>query len=288
MNQDVPTRERIAGIRRARESAARTLLAAVKSLRSGYSEKQLFDSWSRLVSAESSVLPFGWYQPPPKGFSVLVGTPPTYERLEFESLRFEQYWPKSAHVFSKESILYPYFSAIDSTTLMVGDHVGTYYAGTDTRLQDWIRSCYSCTRRVAESVEPGMKFSDLFAEAHNELRSLGASNNNFSLSGGLAADIGHTIPYFASAKESSVTFGSPTGGPEQLAKTISAEREFVSPDNHSVIRAPCAFTVEPQMIATGYPMVGFHVIAAVSDTGVQLIEAYDGLFEFFGMDKWIK
>lgn len=274
------------GIVRARKSAAESLCRAICSLGSEFSESALADRWIYELSRSNELYHFGWYQPPPDGVSVLVGTPPDFSRLMFQSLRAIENWPRTDISYAEGSIIYPYFSVIDRATRMIGDFVGTFYRGTDQSIRDWIRAGYKCTKSIAEHAATGMTYSELFSFAGNALKTIGAKNNNFSVAAGGAADIGHTVPFFglpSECRESGVFLDDPAS----LSQSISRARQFVSFGNKTVMRAPCAFTVEMQIVANGMPMVGFHMIVVMTDEGKSIVEEYTQVFSLFGMTDWI-
>ena len=185
-----------AAIVRARQAAAGSLVETLRQLPSGYSEKMLAEQWLAEIARLKTVLPFGWYQPPPAGMSVLIANPPSYERLAYKSLREEVNWPSATVHNTEHSILYPYYSAIDRETGLIGDFVATFYGGSDKLVRDWMREVYLATLKIIGCARPGLKFSELFHFAEEITKSLGASNNTYSLSGGLSSDIGHTVPWF--------------------------------------------------------------------------------------------
>jgi hypothetical protein len=274
------------GIVRARHSAAKTLLEALQCSGGGFSEASLANLWMSFIERTPDILPFGWYQPPPRGVSVMVGNAPDFKRLSFKSLRSEENWPDERHQYTRESVLYPYFSAVDRATSMIGDHVGTYYSGSNERIRSWIKLCFKCTREIAEGTQTGMTFADLFALGNVKLRTLGARNGNYNTSSGLASDIGHTIPYFSELATGIIDPHALNSDQAALSTGIASAREFISAANQRVIQAPCAFTIEPQIISEDFPKVGFHLIVVFSSRGKLIVEAYDDLFRHFGMSDW--
>ena len=132
-------RSHFEGIVRARSAAARTLTAAILKSQQTYTEHDLAEGWLQFIRNDNNIFPFGWYQPPPHGISVLIGTPPHYERLNYKSLRDSDKFPSSQHILTPNSIVYPYFSPIDRETMMIGDHVGSYYSGHNLTTREWIR-----------------------------------------------------------------------------------------------------------------------------------------------------
>jgi hypothetical protein len=280
-------RAQFEGILKARSTAARALVTALSNIQGKFSETDLAENWLTLLKQDNAILPFGWYQPPPHGMSVLIGAPPRFERLNYQSLREPGNFPQAGYRFSPDTILYPYFSAIDRETLMIGDHVGTYYAGCDKSIRDWIHQGYYTTKSIADTIKAGMLFSDLHALAGEALSAIGAKNNTYSMSGGLASDIGHTIPFFGFNPTADDIDLDREDGPALLGKRLADNREFLSADNHCVISPPCAFTIEPQIIADGLPMVSFHMIVVFIDERKFIIEKFHDIFELMGMSDWI-
>lgn len=280
-------RSHFKGIVRARSAAVRTLADAISSLHKTYTEHDLAERWLQFIRNDNTVFPFGWYQPPPNGISVLIGTPPHYERLKYRSLRDPENFPSLQNVYTPDSIIYPYFSAIDKMTMMIGDHVGTYYSGSDTTIREWIRQAYYTTKGIVSHVRPGMQFSELYDRAASIIKTIGAQNNTFSISGGLAADIGHTIPFFGEKLPNQITNTSKNPDNIEIAKTLSSERKFVSKSNTDIIKNFCAFTIEPQLINSSMPMASFHFIVTIIDGEVKIVEEFRNIFDLFGMNTWI-
>lgn len=275
------------GIRSARTTSANTLLNSLKSLGSEFSEQALSERWLKHIYLDGNVHPFGWYQPPPNGVSVLVGNPGNFERLNYRSLRDKSNYPSSAHVYNKDSIIYPYFSAIHRNTFMIGDHVATYYGGEDGRIRNWLSNVYMATKYIANKAEVGMRYSDLYVLCNEYLQEQKVINNTFSQSGGRSSDIGHTIPFFNRVDDELINeFNSLT--PQFLTDRIAKDRIFISSSNERLIEQNCAFTIEPQMIADGLPMASFHLIVVFVNGERTVIEEFQSLFDFFGMTEWIK
>lgn len=275
--------DQLRGIRQARRAVARSLVAALSTLDEGWSEMQLSQAWMLQLRTEETILPFGWYQPPPFGMSVLIGNPESYERLTYQSLRHRENFPAN-YFFGADSVVYPYFSAVDKTTLMIGDQVGTYYKGSDPSIKCWLKESYKATKEICMSVKEGMLYREFFFIVNDIVSKLGAKNNTFSISGGLASDIGHIVPFFA---DDPIKFNWHEKSQEDVCRYISDARIFIGPNNRDRISKNCAFTIEPQMIVDGMPMASFHMIIAIVDGDIFIIEEFQEIFEYFGMDLWI-
>ena len=278
--------DQLEGIVRARTAAASTLMAAIRQLGHSYTERSLATAWLNGLCKDHAILPFGWYQPPPAGMSVLIGSPPDYGRLNYRSLRDPDTFPSDRFQMSPESILYPYFSAVDRATLMIGDHVGTYYGGRDRNIRDAMKEVYAYVTSIADYAKSGMSFSEVYDFASSRLDSLGAKNNIYNTSGGSSFDVGHTIPYFGRPLPAELLKSDKLPQAE-IAGMLAKGREFVSKENLGVIEPPCAFTIEPQVIIDGLPMISFHVILVFIGAEKHLIQKFEELFESFGMSEWI-
>ncbi len=276
--------DQINGIIEARSICAKTLLSVLTELEKPFSEMEVANAWSKKLGMCEQVLPFGWYQPPPNGMSVMLAESKNFDRLSFQSLRDESNWPSSKFCYSDDSILYPYYSAIHRQTSMIGDYVATFYAGRDMRIREWYREVYYLTQRVIDKITFGISFLDIFEIAQQELSQLGAANNTFSLSGGLAADIGHTVPFFGSAD---VPCYEDSTDSSTLSNLIANGREFISKESTYVIDKPTAFTIEPQCLVPEYPMASFHTIVIVLEDRKLVVEKFRSIFDYFGMSDWL-
>lgn len=277
--------DQISGIIRARSAAAAALRIALDNCGGTFSEQKLADEWTSILVEDKDLLPFGWYQPPPHGVSVLIGQADKYDRLRYKSLRSKDNWPSSNSVSSNESVLYPYYSAVDRSTLMIGDHVGTYYNGTNQIIKEWMGLAYATTRSIVDGARVGMKYSELFNFGSEVLAKMGASNNNFSMAGGFASDIGHTVPFFGRVPP--ISLSAEKDHEIEISDLLATSRSFLGPYNDRKISENSAFTVEPQIIGEGVPMASFHMIVAFVGGQKVVVECFRDVFNQFGMTDWI-
>jgi hypothetical protein len=278
---------KIEAVVRARRATANTLLSALQMFSNEeFSEKQLARNWMEKIRENSIIRNCGWYLPPPHGMSVLIGNPPDYHRLRYNSLREVENWPSSQIRYSNSSILYPYFSAVDKDTLLIGDFVGTFYRGQDPAIRNWISTAYKLTLEIASFIQPGQRASDIYNFAQNKFNSLGISNNTYSQSRGLASDIGHSIPGFCqdSSNRDRVSVDLTD---KEVASQLANARWFISKENNSVLGSDFGLTIEPQLVAPELPMASFHVIVMVVDEKKTVVTEFDSLFKYFGMSDLI-
>src|SRR5690349_14012743 len=78
----------------ARRCAAKSLASALRTAAGHFTELSLHRAWIEQINLTKEFAPVGWYLPPPSGYSLLIGTPPDYDRLNFVSLRSEPRWPR--------------------------------------------------------------------------------------------------------------------------------------------------------------------------------------------------
>ncbi|GBE29036.1 hypothetical protein BMS3Bbin04_00043 [bacterium BMS3Bbin04] len=277
--------KKVEAVVRARRAAANTLLSAHQMFSSeSFSEKQLADAWMEKIKENSIIRSCGWYSPPPHGMSVLIGNPPQYSRLRYNSLREAENWPSSQIHYSNTSILYPYYSAVDRETLLIGDFVGTFYRGQDPAIRDWIKTAYKLTLKIAEYVQPGRRVSDIYNFAQDRFRSLDASNNTYSQSGVSASDIGHSIPGIGQ-DSGNWDWVSADLTDKEVASRLADARWFISKENNRVLGSDFGLTIEPQLIVPEFPMASFHVIVLVASGKKKIVTEFDSLFEYFGMSE---
>jgi hypothetical protein len=272
--------KKVEAVIRARRSTAQTLLKSLHTLpKEGFTEKQLAAKWIENINENSIIRNCGWYLPPPSGMSILIGNPPDYERLRYNSLRETKNWPSSQVHYTNKSILYPYFSSVEKDTLLIGDFVATFYSGKDPAICNWISSAFNLTLKIASFIQSGQRVSDIYNFAQEIFKSIGASNNTYNQSGGLASDIGHSIPGFCENWDKV----NPELSNEDIASLISKSRWFISKDNSRLLGSDFGLTIEPQLVVPGLPMVSFHVLVLVANKKKTVVTEFGPLFEYFGM-----
>jgi hypothetical protein len=282
------TDPRIAAIQHARSLAATTLACAIRDYRSQLTEKSLCTEWAQRLAAEDSLLPEGWYQPPPNGVSVLIGTPPDFTRMAYVSLRHEVTWPRQDITLTDDSIMYAYCSPVDRNTKMIGDLGITLYRGSDARIRNHLATCFDITAQVAAYAEVGMQLLELYEFAADLIDKAALVNETFSTtdqSGGI--DIGHTLPWSYNEPTPEDRAALIGGDPKTVAKTISRARLFLNAEESQRILPTMGFTVEPRMAGPEYPLASFHVLVTFSD-GVKRIHAdFTELLDLFDMTSYL-
>src|SRR3989344_4867584 len=133
----------ISSLKKTRKTASDILVAAL-SHSDGKTEKEIRDTILETVAAHDELFPMGWYDPPPGGVAVLSSSSP-YRRLQFDTLREENYWPGSDGVIGGENVSLVYISPVDRKTGMFGDIGLTLFTRNGPAISADIRSCRNRT-----------------------------------------------------------------------------------------------------------------------------------------------
>lgn len=266
---------RIQAIGRTRSIAAEALKSALTGIYPRLSESTICERWQTALTSHSTLLPQGWYLPPPGGVSVLIGRPPYYTRINYVSLRDRSSWPNHESRFQSESLIYLYASPVDRTTAMIGDFAITIYSGNDRAIKDHIATCFQITAYIADYAAVGMEMRELYSYADHLIRSSGLVNSAQSttdVSGRI--NIGHTVPWSYTGYDPKIWSAIQNGDGREVAGLISRARVFLTAEQTLRITDDIAFTVEPQMMALHQPKVSFHVIVAFHDGLKQIFANY--------------
>ena len=123
-----------------RQIGAKALASALTQLlnqNNPISEVLLRDVWLMELRKYQSVFPDGWYEPPPHGIGVLLGTDEDIERVSPKSLRIHDYWPREdIFLDRKKGIIFVYISPVDKNTGIIGDFGLTIYFGKNLNIRN--------------------------------------------------------------------------------------------------------------------------------------------------------
>jgi len=233
------------------------------------------------------LLPDGWYQPPPTGASVLIGSPPTYARVEYESLRDPHTWPRADIRLRDDSLVYAYASPTDRATGMIGDIGVTLYHGPDHRIRQHVATCLELTVRIAALAEVGMELRELYHQAERLVKEAGLGNRTASATDSGAPNIGHTIPWTFGDYSAEDERRLRNGDPADVSDLISRQRIFLNPSTRRRIEPTMAFTVEPRMSSPSLPLSSFHIIVAFREGRKTISSEFGRLFRIFGMEEYL-
>jgi hypothetical protein len=246
--------ERMLSIKNARSRAA-TVVKGVFETAVGKSELRIRDEILERMKLWKELYPTGWYDPPPGGVSVLIGS----SRMSFDSMRKEAYWPRSDVIYEENVPVIVYLSPVDRTTQLFGDFGVTIYKGTDKRIAHNVGEARQTILKIAGASEIGMRFSDLHEVASKVLEQCGFQHARIATVTPNAGDsnFGHTVPWADELR-------GPGDMPfDALRERIRLERKFINPQELYEIGKTCAFTVESRLLnprEPNLPNVFFHVI----------------------------
>lgn len=232
------------------------------------------------IKNHTELLPEGYYNPPPAGVGVLFDEKP-FERLRYDSLRNEKYWPSNDSKFSKDAVGMIYFSPLDRETNMLGDIGCTIYKGDDPEIKEHIRKSYETLLAIAEHTKVGMKFSDICSFASNLIQ------GKFKLTRWITRNsapegmnLGHTIPGSYEELNFGKTF-------EEVKNTITKKRIFIKEITDFKIPETCAFTIESRLEDAHkphLPSVHFHFIVCFDKGKKKILSEFDTIFKAINMD----
>ncbi|MBI2623376.1 MAG: hypothetical protein HYW65_02260 [Candidatus Liptonbacteria bacterium] len=268
-------------IARARQTAAESIAKSFENIE-GASEAEVRDRILANLAARGSFYPKGWYDPPPGGVAVLFAEKP-YARLQFDSLRKPEFFPRADVQFNhKKTVGIVYASPIDRATGMMGDFSCTVYGGSNRRLQEHIRSTYKVVHAVAERAEVGMSFSELYAAAlkifehqSRAIRWMTTSHDPLKI------NLGHTIP---GSFEKNFSRGDSF---ETAKAAIHSGRIYVNAVEEFQIPETCALTVEARLVDVSepeLPNVCVHYIVAFVNGERRILANFNPVFKVMGMD----
>lgn len=251
--------ERIGLILDTRFKAATSLAKVLASHRAGLSERAICDQWiADLDSREINAC--GWYQPPPKGTCVLIGSQDDgFRRLGYDSMRHTSTWSREDIIQQEDSLIYAYASPIVRGAGLMGDIGLTLYSGQNSIIHNHLARCLEATARIATLAEVDMPLRDLFKIASELLKSYDFSNSASKLISGLE-NIGHTIPWsyedYTEKAEQCLSCG--TEG--AIRDLMNNQRVSINASATLSIQPTMAFTVEPQIVSDDLPLCSYHLI----------------------------
>lgn len=267
----------IHSIIKTRKTGADVFVKALTNV-DGLSELEIKEKIVAEIKKHDEIFPEGWYNPPPAGIAVLLGK----DRLQYDSLRNENFWPQNNIFLEKETVGLIYFSPIDRSTGMIGDIGFTIYRGVDEKIKKHLKNTYKVIRSIAEYTKVGMEFSEICSFALNLYKNkfkttkwVTISSPNFTI------NLGHSIP---GSFEENFTFGNTY---EEIKDSIRTKRVDVNNEEHFKIPETCAFTIESRLEDLNNPAMPsayFHFIVCFNKGEKTILENYDKIFSAIGME----
>jgi len=185
--------------KRTRKIASDSLrLILEKVLRSNkpISEASFGNLWLKELRKHKEIFPNGWYDPPPHGIIILFASDKNLRRLNFKSVRGEEWWPKKDIFMDRKSgLLLFYASPVDKKTGIIGDFQLTIYLGKNPKIIKLLKKNLNISKKLVNKISPKMKFKDITDIASGLLKKEGLINAIYSASDPANFNIGHTIPF---------------------------------------------------------------------------------------------
>jgi hypothetical protein len=278
-----------------RKIAADSLFSALSYLlkKKNVSEVDLRDKWLEEMNKNNFIFPEGWYSPPPKGICVLFGTDSDNKRLNYESLRPEEMWPRDdIFLNQKEGIIYVYASPVDKKTGIIGDFGMTIYFGKNKLIQKYLSICYGINKKIYEFIKVGMPFSEIYKFAEEIIKKHGLYNKITSITDPAATNIGHTIPPPSSSWEKNEQIIFESEQIKDIKKIVSSKRKFVSSIEKFKIQGDMSITIEPRPRVCNkpeIPMISYHNICVINkNERIELLTDFEKIFQLVGMDYMLE
>lgn len=283
--------------RKTRKWAAKTLVISLrKLLKSGksISEVDFRDSWLSELRKNPDIFPDGWYIPPPYGVTVLFSSEDDTARTNFESFRWEKYWPSQLSYFIRnKGILVAYASLVDRKTITIGDFGLTLYFGKNRSIKNHFRNILDSQKNIFDYAKIGMSFKEVYGLAEKIFKKMKLSNDWWlNITDPSGRNIGHTIPgiFEGWSKKETDLLNKTNIDWQRKADIISKKRIFISPPEKFIIQPNSAFTIEHRLKSSkNLPVIWFHTIAIFDKNGKkELLTDFDEIFALTNMNYMFK
>ena len=226
------------------------------------------------MSDEKDIYAKGWYCPPPNGIAVLSN-----ERLNFDSLRNERYWPSSKMIDWEEGLLYAYCSPVDRNTGYIGDLSVTLYFGEDEKIREHFRSCRAAAKDIFDHLQGSDGPAELYAYSLEVFEKRGLRSNVISRTDSMPSNLGHSFTRLTEA------YGRPELSEEEIGQ-LSQSRKFLNASATWSFKEGEQFTIEPQLLSladTSLPKVTHHFVVKKTDESYIVCNDIDALLDRFAL-----
>ena len=245
----------------------------------GLSEVEFAEKVLAEANNYAQVFPEGYYSPPPGGVGIIFDQKP-FDRLKYDSLRDQKYWPNKSK-FQKETVGMIYSSFVDRGTGMLGDVGCTIYRGKDEETKKHIKKSYEMLLSIAQHTKVGMSFREICSFAADAIK------DKFEItvwvtrsSDPTGMNLGHTVPGSYDNLDLGKSF-------EEIKNTITKKRIFIKESMDFKIPETCAFTIESRFEGIGkesLPSTFFHFIVTFDNGKKNILTNFKKIFEVLGMD----
>lgn len=276
-------------LRKFTSEALFSVLEGVVNIKESVSEAEFCRRWHNKLKENKKIYEDGWYMPPPYGMCVLFASEEDVLRVNFESIREKEYWPKEDIFLNHEKgIVYLYASPVDKRTGIIGDFGMSLYFGKDEKIRDHFKKCLEINKEIFKHIKPGMDFKEINKYANNLLGDEGLIAEFKSMSDDTETNIGHTIPASYDRWNLDELNVFKDGDSKKIADVIRIKRIFLSNKESFRVQRGMAFTVEPRPMVvnnSNLPRVSFHSTIVVDENGkMEQLFNYDEIFKLMEMD----
>lgn len=253
-----------------------------------FSEIEFRDTLREKIEADKSLWPRGWYEPPPVGIAILFSNSDDYRRLQFDTLRKEEFWPSDNYSLKKESVGIIYASPVDRLTGIIGDWGGTIYRGSDLSVRAHFQNCLATMEQVLERIASGIQFREIhdITQSIFEKRHL-TNRRTVTWTDESGTNLGHTIPWSYIDPTENETVLIQGDNFDSLKDLISHKRIYVNRQETFVIPETIAFTLEARLEDLenqNLPNVFLHYIVTFKSGVKEVLANFNTVFEAAGMD----
>ena len=282
--------QNILACKTAREKAAQTAAEVLKSSMN-ISESELCKKWSENLY-KGGIHASGWYSPPPRGLAALFEHESLPQRVAYDNLRKQEFWPLGSKVFGQNSIGYIYASPVAKLSGIIGDFGMTVYSGSNKNILSHIKSILETVEQAAEYAQVGMEFREIYNFCQKLMAEKGLNNKRtMAYTETAGTNIGHTVPWtyeLPTTDELAVINGANF---ETLKNLISKKRVHLNGQETFKIPSTVAFTLEPRAesnVNPSLPMASLHLIITFVDGKKEILANFNPIFQVLEMDKFIQ
>ncbi len=255
------------------------------------SEKQFATVLTTEIKNNPDLQPEGWYAPPPAGIAALFSSLGNFDRLGFDTLRKEQYWPQEQYRLLKDSAGILYASPIHKLSGTIGDFGITIYRGNNSKVQSHLVNCLKTLEQAADFAQVDMEFRELHDLAQQLFKENDLHNaRTITWTDTVGTNLGHTIPW--SYEEPTVEEQNIINGQclDDLRKLISNKRVNVNSIEQFKIPLNIAFTLEARLESSldpAMPNTFFHLIITFKNGDKKILTNFNEVFSALNMHGYI-
>ena len=204
-------------------------------------EKKFADLWLENMHRKGGLFQNGWYDPPKSGIAVL-----TDQRLNFDSLRNENFFSDDSLIDWKEGHLYAYCSPVERSDGHIGDMSVTLYFGKDEKIISHFKNVRGAIQDIFDALPEFEYACDLYEYSLSVFAKRGLMSNMISRTDTSPSNLGHSFTHLDDPEKDEYLTRDQI---DHLSKT----RRFINPDANWKIEEGMQITIEPQLLSLSDP-----------------------------------